>query len=220
MRLLDPIHNLLFPTKDLCYFCGEHYDNIEKFICFSCKETLEVLNREIILGSDSIDRVYYSLLYNRHTKELMKGFKFNNKSYLYKPFGEIMVDTIIEEGICSIDLIMYVPSHRRKEAIRGYNQSELLGRYISESLNLPMSHNNLIKTKYTKDQSSLDRYERENNLKDAFKLRNKNEIYDKRILLIDDILTTGSTMIESSSILIKNEAREVLGLSLTSSRKL
>lgn len=220
MNLIKPIHNLLFPVRNLCYFCREYYDNIDNLICGTCKEYLEFLDREINLESNYIERVYYSLLYNRYIRDLIKDFKFNRKSYLYKPFGEIMIGTIIKQEISNIDLIIYIPSHRRKEAIRGYNQSRLLAQFISKSLNIPISHNNLVKIKHTREQSGLARYERQINLKDAFKLKDRKEVYGKRILLIDDIITTGSTMIEAAKILIKNEAREIRGLALTSSKPL
>ena len=130
-----------------------------------------------------------------------------------------MINLIKDKGIGDIDIILFVPSHRRKEAVRGYNQAELLARYIAKSLDIPISYNNLVKIKHTKDQSSLDKYNRMDNLKDVFKIKDKEEIYNKRILLVDDIITTGSTMIECAKILIKNEAREVIGLALTSSKR-
>ena len=132
-----------------------------------------------------------------------------------------MLKTIKEKKIiASIDLIMYMPSHRKKEAKRGYNQSELLATHIGKQLNMEVSHNNLIKIRHTKDQNKLDRIQRLNNLSNSFKVKNRDEIRDKRILLIDDIITTGTTMGECSKELIKNEAREVIGLALTSSKKL
>lgn len=132
-----------------------------------------------------------------------------------------MLKTIYEKDISKdIDLIMYIPSHRRKEAKRGYNQSELLATFIAKKLDIEVSHNNLSKIKHTKDQNKLNRVERQENLLGSFKLKNREEIKDKRILLIDDIITTGSTMKECSRVLINNEAREVIGLALTSSKKL
>ncbi len=132
-----------------------------------------------------------------------------------------MLKTIYEKDISKdIDLIMYIPSHRRKEAKRGYNQSELLATFIAKRIDIEVSHNNLSKIKDTKDQNKLNRIERQENLLGSFKLKNREEIKDKRILLIDDIITTGSTMKECSRVLINNEAREVIGLALTSSKKL
>lgn len=220
MKYIRPIYNLLFPTKDLCYFCKEQYEDIEGFLCSNCRSFIEVLNREIEMGSPYIKKAYYSIIYNRFAREMVKDYKFNGKSYLYKPLGKIMVDTIIDKGLYNIDMIFYVPSHRRKEAIRGYNQSELLAKFIAKSIKIPLSSNNLIKIRHTQDQNKLDGYNRRVNLKDAFKLRDKGEVYNKKILLIDDIITTGSTMMECSEVLIKNKAREVIGLALTSSKKL
>ena len=132
-----------------------------------------------------------------------------------------MIKTIEEYKIPSdIDMISYIPSHRRKEAKRGYNQAELLATYIGKELSIEVSHNNLIKVRHTLDQNKLNKFERQGNLTGSFKVRDRNKFKNKRILLIDDIITTGATMEESSKELIKNEAKEVYGLALTSSKKL
>ena len=212
------IQSLLFPTRDLCYLCKEKTPYIKEFTCCDCKDKLAFLNREIDIDSIYISRTFYSLNYNRFLRELIHGFKFNGKSYLYKPFAEIMLDTISQKNILDIDLIIYIPIHRRKEAIRGYNQSELLAGYISKNLNKPMSNGNLVKTKWTKEQNTLDRIQRFRNLKDSFSIRNPNEFEDKRILLIDDIITTGSTFNECAKLLIENGAKEIFAIALTSSK--
>lgn len=220
MEYIKSIHSLLFPTKNLCYFCKTKSDHIEGYICDQCRERLIVLDKEVKLDSPDIKKAYYSLNYNRFMREIIHSFKFNGKSYLYKPLGEIMCDTIIKNNIKDhIDLIIFVPSHRVKEAIRGYNQAELLAKYISKKLGIPLSHNNLNKIRKTKEQSHLTRMDRMNNLKDSFRLKDRFEIRDKRILLIDDIITTGSTMEECSRVLMDSGAREVIGLALTSSKK-
>lgn len=171
------------------------------------------------MDSKYIDLVYYSLLYNRFMRDKMKEYKFHSKNYLYKPFAEIMLETIYKKEIHGdIDLIAYIPSHRRKKALRGYNQAELLARHISEALNLPLLKDNLVKIKWTEDQSHLDRIGRLKNLENSFHIKNPDEIYNKKILLIDDIITTGTTMIECSKALINNKAKNVVGLALTSSK--
>lgn len=220
MEYISAIHELLFPTRDLCYLCRERYDNIHGSICDNCRRLLQVLNREIIMDSSFIEKAYYAIMYNRFAKEIVADFKFNGKSYLYRPLGELMVDTIRAKKLEGLDIVLFVPSHRRREAIRGYNQSGLLANHISKSIGLPISNKNLMKIRHTKEQSSLDRHCREANLRDAFKLKDKSEIYGKRILLIDDIITTGFTMIECAKLLMENGASEVIGLALTSSKRL
>lgn len=221
MEYIKSISSLLFPTKNLCYLCKETKTSLNDYICGDCLQFLEIIHREIKLDSPFITTAYYTLIYNRYMREIVADYKFNNKSYLYKPLGMLMLKTIYEKDISKdIDLIMYIPSHRRKEAKRGYNQSELLATFIAKRIDIEVSHNNLSKIKDTKDQNKLNRIERQENLLGSFKLKNREEIKDKRILLIDDIITTGSTMEECSRVLINNGAREVIGLALTSSKKL
>lgn len=211
--------SILFPTQNLCYMCKEKSNYISNYICSECRDRLEYTHREVDIGSDYIVKTYYSVFYNRFIKELVHRFKFNNKSYLYKPLAEIMLETIDELDIANdIDLILYVPIHRRKEAIRGYNQSELLAMFISNKTNKPLSKKNLIKHRWTREQNQLKKIERKDNLKDSFKIKNPNEIINKRILLIDDIITTGATFDECGKILKNSGAREVVGLALTSSK--
>ncbi|NLY45290.1 MAG: ComF family protein [Tissierella sp.] len=221
MEYIKSIHNLLFPTKNLCYLCKETSDSINNFICGDCLDRLEFVHRKIRLDSPFINIAYYTLIYNRYMREIIRDYIFNGKSYLYKPLGELMIRTIKEKDIIDdIDLIMYMPSHRRKEAKRGYNQSQLLATYMGKQINIEVSHGNLVKIRHTKDQNKLNKIERLYNLSNSFKVKYKEEIRGKRILLIDDIITTGTTMEECSKELIKNEAREVYGLALTSSKKL
>ena len=210
--------NLFFPTKDLCYFCKTSNSQIKDFICSDCRDNIQVVNKEIDMKSEYVDGAIYCLAYNKFIREMVHAFKFNQKSYLYKPLAQVMVNTLKELNIWDFDIIMYIPIHRRKEAIRGYNQSELLAEYISQNINIPISKKNLIKRKWTKEQNQLDRISRMNNLKGSFKINKQDEILNKRILLIDDIITTGSTINECSQLLTQNGAEKVKALALTSNR--
>jgi len=210
--------NLLFPTKDLCFLCKTRINYVQGYICSDCKNALEFLNKEVNINSDFVDKTYFTLSYNKFTKELVHRFKFNNHSYLYKPLAILMSKTIVEKYIADIDLIMFVPIHWRKEAIRGYNQSELLANYISQLINIPISRKNLIKKRWTKEQNTLDRISRLKNLKDSFYIKNPSELYNKNILLIDDIITTGSTFDECSKVLKNNGVKSITALALTSNR--
>lgn len=199
--------------------CKERNGIIKGYICKECYENIEILDREIKLDSPYLKKIYYSLSYNRFIREMMKDYKYNGKNYLYKPFGELMLKTIENKKIeKDIDLILYVPTHKRKEALRGYNQAELLANYISKNLDKPLLKDNLIKVRWTKEQSHSNKIDRIINLKDSFQIRNPKGIEGKKILLVDDIITTGVTMDECSRVLINNGAKEVIGLALTSSK--
>ena len=217
--MLEALNNLLFHKKHICLICRENNANLKNYICKDCYENLDILDKEIELDSSYIKKAYYSLSYNRFIREKMKDYKFNGKNFLYKPFGEIILDTIRKKGLDKrIDIITYIPTHRRKEALRGYNQAELLANYISENIDKPLLGDNLIKIKWTKDQSHLTKIDRIINLQDSFKLKEAGEVKNKRILLIDDIITTGATMEECSKVLSENGAKEVIGIALTSSK--
>ena len=118
-----------------------------------------------------------------------------------------------------IEALAFVPIHRRKKALRGYNQSELMSSYVSKKMNIPLLNNHLIKNKWTLDQNKLGKIERKNNLKDSFKTINSEEFKGKEILLIDDIITTGATMEECGRTLMENGAKKIYGLALASSMK-
>lgn len=220
MEYLKGIFELVFPTKSLCYFCRSRDLKLEGYICVSCREKLNIVHREVLLDSAKLERCFYSTVYDRFMKDMVKRFKFNDSSYLYKPLGAILCSTMVEKNIRDqVDYVAFIPSHRRKEALRGYNQSELLAGFISKEFDLPL-FKGLVKVRPTKDQHFLSEGGRRTNLNEAFKVRGAQEIKDKRILLVDDILTSGYTMEEVAGCLMENKARGVIGLALTSSRKL
>lgn len=221
MSFVKSISNLLFPEEGICPFCRENRLYSSNYICTNCMELVEFVNREIDLNLPHVEKAYYSVLYNRFIREKIHAFKFQGKNYLYKPFGEILINTIKEKDLQNkIQAITFVPIHRRKKALRGYNQSELLGTYVAKRLNILLLDNHLLKIKWTLDQNKLGKLERENNLKNSFKAHNIEDFKNKEILLIDDIITTGSTMEECGKILIENGAKKVYGLAFTSSIKI
>ncbi|MBU5427817.1 ComF family protein [Tissierella pigra] len=211
---------MLFVKNNICLFCKENNIDIIGYLCKDCYERLEIVHGELELDFPYIKKTYYSLEYNRFIREIIGDYKFNGKNYLYKPLGQIMVETITRKNIHKdIDIIIYIPIHRRKEAIRGYNQAELLGNFIGKELNIPVSKNNLVKIKWTKEQSHLTKINRATNLKDSFKVKDINKIKNKKILLVDDIITTGATMGECSRLLINSGVKEVITVGITSSKK-
>lgn len=117
------------------------------------------------------------------------------------------------ENLKKYDIIIIVPisKHRKKE--RGYNQSYLIAKEISKIIKIPIAKKILYKIKNTVPQSSLNRKQREENAKGAYKIRNTTKLYNKKILLIDDIYTTGNTVNECAKVLMHNGVkREDIGV--------
>ena len=108
-----------------------------------------------------------------------------------------------------VDAIAFVPIHRRKKAQRGYNQSQLLASYIADNFNLPLLDKHLVKVRRTMDQNKLSKIEREKNLQNVFQIMNHKDIKDKEILLVDDIITTGTTMEECGKVLLEGGAKSL-----------
>jgi ComF family protein len=110
----------------------------------------------------------------------------------------------------NIDCIIPVPLNKRKERERGYNQSEWIAKGISSIINVPILSNIVRRIRYTVTQTHLNAEERKQNIADAFELTNAEAIRGKSILLVDDIVTTGSTIQEIARVLKGAEAARVI----------
>ena len=133
---------------------------------------------------------------------------------MYKLLGQLMIESIIESDLENVDIVVPVPLYLDREKNRGYNQAELLAKYISKKLNLRLDTKNLKRIRHTKEQNQLNRSQRKNNITGVFNLKEKNIFMQKKILLIDDIYTTGATIDECSKILLENGAGEIFAATL------
>ena len=117
------------------------------------------------------------------------------------------------EKICvqikKYDIIMPIPISKKRFKQRGYNQSGLFAKKIADMLQIEFAENILIKKKDNKPQSTLSQEQRIQNIQDVYKIKNKEKVYDKKILLVDDIFTTGSTANECSKMLKQARTKEV-----------
>ena len=106
-------------------------------------------------------------------------------------------------------IVIPVPLHKRRFAWRGFNQAQLLSQDLAGKLGLALDQNLVLRVKNTKPQVDLNREQRKANISDAFALRPDSLVTDKKFLLIDDVVTSGSTMNEIAKLLKKNKAAEV-----------
>ncbi len=219
MIFLDYLKNILFLNEGRCYLCLGEKADYKKHICKTCNSKLDIYNKKSDKSFNYLDEVYFSLLYNRYMRDKIKEFKFQDKNYLYKAFSHYLYKTYMENDIGEIDYVTYVPSHRSKEVKRGYNQSYLLAKGLSKKIHIDLI-SPVKKLSSTKDQSSLDGLDRKTNLKDIFYLEGNFSLKDKKILLIDDIITTGATLEEVAKVLKRAGADRIIGLCLSSSRNI
>ncbi|MCI8655687.1 MAG: ComF family protein [Clostridia bacterium] len=158
----------------------------------------------------NFDEHIYFFKYQGIIREEIIKYKFQEKSYNYKMFSSIILN---DKELCKIlseyEIIIAVPVSRKRKKERGYNQTELIAKEISKKLNIQYAKNILYKTVNTVAQSKLNKEEREKNAAGVYKIKNQEEITNKKILLLDDIYTTGSTVGECSKILKQANPKKI-----------
>lgn len=181
--------NLEFYTKHSCSTCALPIDSYLKKLtdkCIKCSQT-----------SPYFDKIYTAFYYNEILSENIHKFKFYDKILYAKTYAKLISANIDSE----YDFIIPVPLHYTKLVSRKYNQANEIAKELSKILYIPVINNNLIKIKNTKPQKNLKFSDRITNISEAFKLKNPSQINGKRILLVDDVVTTGATINECSKIL-------------------
>ena len=162
-------------------------------------------------------------IYEKALMDAIHSFKYKGKIQLARPFGMILFDYFIRCWHTDrIDVIVPVPLHKKKLKVRGFNPSLLLVKdwKLFASLqninipNIPVVRDVLIKIRWTKPQTGLMRKERLKNVKHSFGIKDSRKIEGKRVLLIDDVYTTGATADECTKMLLKGNAANVDVLTL------
>lgn len=212
-KLTKKLESIVFPP--CCAICGKL--NSKK----CCKDCEKRINSQLNLNIENkagyyFEKHMYLFKYKNEIRNLILDYKFRDKSYLYELFAKIITKN---EKICGIlekyDIIIPVPIHKKRKKQRGYNQSELIARQISKNIaNLQLENKAFIKIKNNKPQSTLNKKQRKQNVKNVYKLENKGKIENKNIVLFDDIYTTGNTANEIAKILKQNGANKILVLTI------
>lgn len=196
------ILNLFFPNR--CPVCGELIKENERF-CRECTDKLTLYT-----GSFSITgatECFSALVYNKEIMPAVFMLKKGNCGNADYAFGSYMADVLKDNSIPErVDFIVPVPMSKQSRRKRGYNQSELIARAVSAETGVPVRCV-VRKVRNTAEQKTLGRTERKNNLKNAFEVTEN--ISGKKILLLDDICTTGSTLSEIAVMLRRNGAEDV-----------
>jgi ComF family protein len=174
-----------------CISCKRNIDSYYKVLCIVCWAEIK-----FIFQKDSNDH-YAVVEYNHIIKKLIHTFKYQSPWMLCDLFVN-WISLIHNKLIYGIDIVIPVPIHKHKVMKRGYNQSAVLSRKLAEKYGKKCFVGVLLKTHQTKSQSSLNSYERRTNVVGSF-ATNKRLIHSlrgKSILLVDDVITTGSTLLE------------------------
>ncbi len=226
------IANLFYPNHIKCIFCGEELDENSTFdTCKLCLQTLPFITNPCTRCGDQLNESYSSVCelcknknhnftqaksvfeYSGSVLNLVHRFKYNRKTYLTEPITKFMCEIFATWGI-EPDVICDVPMHKSKLKKRKKNHSTTLALGISNITNipyLPLCEKNIDNP----SQTTLSFGERHKNVENVYALNKEflKEIKNKTILIIDDVITTGSTIDELSKVLLSHEAKAVFALS-------
>ena len=232
-HIINNIFSLIFPNH--CIICGElMQSNNMNYVCIDCiNKNLDYIHKDeyircpkcgkVLESEKSIcickdEELYFDecksmLYYNNHTIDLIHKMKFSHRYLICKDFAA-MLSYYYKDYIKSYDAVTFVPLGKNRFLERGYNQSEIIAETISKILNIKLIDDIIFRQKETKALSSLNsKTERINMIKNAFVINTKYNNHNKiNLLIIDDVLTTGSTLNEISKEIKKLECINKIGL--------
>ena len=206
--------DLLFPP--LCHVCKVFIPKAgELLICAGCLEKITFLATPLCTvcgipfgtenGLDHVCGVCLkhppfhicrsATLFAGPVQELIHRFKYGHRVQLSQPLGILTARALATfGGAAAPELIVPVPLHRKRLRERGYNQSQLIGAVLAQRWGAPLELGNLRRIRWTEPQTSMDASQRRENVSGAFAVREPRRVEGKRVLLVDDVLTTGSTI--------------------------
>ncbi len=228
----------IFVDKYNCIVCDEELRDTSKYgLCEQCESKLTFIQSRICkkCGRLQINEADYCLTCQQHkrefdfarscivyddvAKEIVRGIKFGGKKYFAKYIANFLVEKYHSafDGV-KIDVVIPVPITKKKKKSRGYNQSWEIARSFAKAVDLLADNDIVVKIKDTKEQARLSGVEREENTVGAFEVKDADKVKDKIALIVDDVMTTGSTASEIARILKKAKAKEVYLLTFASTR--
>lgn len=204
----DCLGQIHFISKPYCSKCGFPFEHIvatkQNMTCPNCLKNKRHLFR----------LVRSAVIYEDFSKKAIIALKFSDKTQNAKTFAKWLKFAGKDIFSAGADVFIPVPMHYKKLIKRRYNQAALLALELSQLTNISTDLTNLVKIKNTKPQVNYSKAEREQNLKHAFSVQNPQMVRGKRVVLIDDVLTTGTTLEECAKVLLKNGALSVDALTV------
>lgn len=191
----------------VCPSCGRPFDSPEALshspdhICLPCRKDPHQFDQALSAGQ-----------FEGPLREAVHQFKYRPCRSLGTPLGAWMAGMV--RLVTDLDLVLPVPLHRKRLKERGFNQALLLAHEMSLAHRIPLSVDNLYRTRPTRPQVELSGAERIRNVAGAFALRRPVEVADKRVVIVDDVFTTGATMNECAAVLKEAGAAQVTAFTL------
>ncbi len=198
--------DLLFPRK--CLLCGKILERSELDLCSQCRiDAPECpIAKQKLPYLDSWVAVWY---YEDTARESLLRYKFHGVRAYAPGYGRLLAMKLLEAHSEDFDILTWIPISRRRKLKRGFDQVELLAKYVGKELG-KTPQPTLKKIRHNRPQSGLvDRSQRQSNVLGAYRVLDPEAVSGKRILLLDDIITTGATAGEAARLLLTAGAKEV-----------
>jgi ComF family protein len=205
MSLTDDLAALFFPR--VCAACGRTLPDGVRFLCNHCRWEMPLTDFCRRKQNPVCDKfaghipfenasAFIYFIHGSGFRELIHKFKYGGSWSFAEQMGRWYGEELRSGGLyADIDAIVPIPLHRRKLLRRGYNQSEYIARGISRSMGIPVDTGSVVRTGHNPSQASKQKIERWDNVEGIFALRRPERLAGRHILLVDDVLTTGATMI-------------------------
>ena len=198
----DAVLNFIYPPY--CTICNAGLAPGLTLICKTCWHSLPRIDNtqnqkrsraNLDIKESQITKFLAVWEFNNAVQKVIHEIKFFGKKSFSKFVGRELADLMIQDKDCfGVDLIIPVPLHKTRLRERGFNQSLLLSQVIFKLTNIPVKEKVLKRIRHTRPQSKLNVFERQQNVKDAFRVINSSAVKGKTVVLVDDVLTTGATM--------------------------
>ena len=213
-NLVRDFAGLFYPH--ICASCAEALVRNEHLLCTTCRYELPRTNfhtdpenevAKIFWGRVKIEyaSAYFYFQKGGRVQELLHKLKYKGQQEIGVEIGKMIGHDLTSSVFNQVDTIIPVPLHKSKKRKRGYNQSECIATGIAEAMGKPLDTRTLHRTIANATQTKKHRYERWNNVENIFSLINPENISNKHILLVDDVVTTGATFEASASALLHAE---------------
>lgn len=211
--LVNCLLELIYPHRESCLCCEEDISNF--LLCKKCIETISFIKEPYTIEGIKGIKVYSAAYYSGVIKKLIIRFKYQNDFYSGEAISSILLEFMKSRKLIG-ELITYVPISKSSLRKRGFNQCEFISRFISNEINIPC-YGVLERAKEVSEQKRLHIEDRKTNMMEVFKVNRYSIINNKRIILIDDVLTTGATVLSCYKELMKSGAKEVIILTVSKS---
>ena len=213
------LFDFLLPSYCVC--CNDRILDSCSYICHDCRTKVTEFGGRKIVAPEKVGASVYFYLYpyepfkNVDMGNAVRTMKYKGHFHLAQELASLMIEACGDKSLLrNADVFTSIPLHSARKRERGFNQSALMAKYFASAVGADYSEL-LLRIKNTPRQAELSSALRELNVKDVFRLRKDSVVVNKRIVIVDDQITTGATLDNAAKVLISSGAASVMGLSVT-----